>query len=367
MLVVRILRWCNQHTRSVVALGLILGATTSIFDVDLEQGSWLFALLLGIGLLGSTFGIDLTEMRMHDWRTLIWAVTIGVTLKATLIGAIMFCLTGGDVRFFIIAITVAQMDPLSVAALTDKTRLSPRADNLLRAWAALDDPVTVLLTIVVSVMMQLTHIKTGLSFENIQIESLGGFGTYAVENVAFMATLVFLWQQVYAKSGGRSYTYKLILTLVFMTGGIIIGSTWFWMFGVALVGIFLRPTDADVSVRVQRILEVATSVAFTTASIVVGYLLMIHGIEPLLGIALGMCAFLSQVVVTALLPAKRKMTRRDRLYLAGGHQNGVTACLLGLATGTAPIVIPAIVVTHVLHFAWNAALDRHYAQQTAQA
>jgi NhaP-type Na+/H+ and K+/H+ antiporter len=356
------LSWCNLHTRIIVACALLLGAVGSVFGVDVGNASWLFALLLGVGLLSSTFGIDLSEMRLHDWRTLIWAVTVGVTVKAVLIGATMFCLTGGDLRFFIIAITVAQMDPLSVAALTDKAKLSPRADNLLRAWAALDDPITVLLTVIAFVVVRLGHIDIGMSFDSIQVTSLTGFGIYAVQNVAFMATLVFLWQQFYAKSNTKSYAYKLTLTLAFIIGGVLIGSTWFWMFGVALVGIFLRPDSEEVTAKVQRILEIATSIAFTIAGIVVGVLLAKHGIDPLRGVALGICAFVSQIIVTRLLPARKKMSRSDLLYLAGGHQNGVTACLLGLATGTAPIVVPAIVVTHVLHFAWNTALDRHYAK-----
>lgn len=357
-----VLEWCNYHTRTVVVFALLLGATGSAFGIDAGRYSWLFALLLGVGLLSSTFGIDLSEMRSHDWRTLIWAVTVGVTLKAALIGSVMYGLSGGDMQFFVVAITVAQMDPLSVAALTDKAGLSPRADNLLRAWAALDDPVTVLLTVIAFVVMQITHVDIGLSFSSIQVTSLGGFGTYAIQNVAFMATIVFLWQHLYAKLHIASYTYKLTLTLTFMAGGIVIGSTWFWMFGVALVGIFLRPDDTTVTAKVRHILEIATNIAFAVAGIVVGILLLTHGFNLLQGVALGASAFGSQIIVVQFLPARHQMSRRDRLYLAGGHQNGVTACLLALATDTVDIVAVGIVTTHILNFAWNTTLKHHYAK-----
>jgi NhaP-type Na+/H+ or K+/H+ antiporter len=363
MMEMELFRKLRRHfgIRTVVVGALFFGIVGGFFDISFEKSSWFFALLLGIGLLNSTFGIVIEEMKAIDWKILVWAITIGVTVKAAIIGAAMYCLTG-ELRFFVIAVTVAQMDPLSVGALIGKSRLSVRADNLLRAWAALDDPVTVLMTIVLFVVARLTHTDLGLSFDSVQISTLGSFGTYAVQNVAFMTMIVFFWQLAYSKSATKTYTYKLALTLAFMVGGIVVGSTWFWMFGIALVGIFLRPDDVQVSERVQRILEIATNVAFALAGVIIGGLLVIHGIDPLPGIALGVCAFASQaIVVWSLLPSRRKMDRRDRLYLAGGHQNGVTACLLALATGTVPIVVPAIVVTHLLHFAWNAVLDRRYA------
>lgn len=344
--------------RAVVIGMVLMGMIAGSFGLTVEKSPWFFALLLGIGLLGSTFGIDLDEMRRKDWKLLVLAVTVGVTLKAAIIGAAMFLLTG-EMRFFVIAITVAQMDPLSVGALLGKSKLSVRAENLLRAWAALDDPVTVALAILVLVIVRVSGADAGVSFDGAQIQSISSFGVYVVQNIALMASLIFFWERA-CKS--RSTNSKLTFTLVFMTGGIVIGAIWFWMFGIALVGLFMRPDDNKVSEKIGVILERATTLAFYAAGVIVGTLIWVHGIDIWRGVALGAFAFASQAIVTTILVFRRNMSRRDHLSLASGHQNGITACLLALATHTVPIIVPAIVTTHLLHYICNRLIERYYDQ-----
>lgn len=46
----------------MTCVGMVLGG----FGIALDKTPWLFALLLGVGLLGSTFGIDLDALRTED-------------------------------------------------------------------------------------------------------------------------------------------------------------------------------------------------------------------------------------------------------------------------------------------------------------
>lgn len=143
----------------------------------------MFALLLGVGLLGSTFGIDLDALLASDWKLIIWAITVGVSAKASFTGMVMYAVTR-DPRYFVVSISVAQMDPLSVGALVEGSRLSPRAKSLLNAWAALDDPVTVVLTLGALLALKLAHVDIGFTVDSLQVQNLHSLGLYMVHNVA---------------------------------------------------------------------------------------------------------------------------------------------------------------------------------------
>ncbi|MGW5052092.1 cation:proton antiporter domain-containing protein [Actinokineospora sp. NPDC004072] len=106
--------------------------------------AWVITALLGTGLYAAAYGIDLREARTH-LRTVILAVTVGVLAKVAVIAAILVMFFG-DTRMILLAVAVAQIDPLSVAALRHRSNLSPAASSLLSAWASFDDPITVLLT-----------------------------------------------------------------------------------------------------------------------------------------------------------------------------------------------------------------------------
>jgi hypothetical protein len=99
--------------------------------------------MLALGLYVATAGIDNAVARHHKW--LIGRVlTIGVGLKIVLIGAVM--LIFGDWRLLTLAPAMAQIDPLGVAALEERDRMSEQARTILGAWAAFDDPITVVVT-----------------------------------------------------------------------------------------------------------------------------------------------------------------------------------------------------------------------------
>lgn len=172
--------------RGIVTFALLVGFVTSSMGFVLEDNPlmrWSITLMLGIGLLASTYGVDHSEMRREDWKLLLLVLTVGVVLKAVIIFVVMYALFR-ELRFIIIAMTVAQMDPLSVNALLDpeKSKLSTRAANLVRLWAALDDPVSVAMTLFLLVASRAFHVDIGIPFENVEVkQSLEPWGVWHCE------------------------------------------------------------------------------------------------------------------------------------------------------------------------------------------
>jgi hypothetical protein len=128
----------------------------------------------------------------------------------------------------------------------------------------------------------------------------------------------------------------------------------FLMLGLAIVGLFFRP-------YLGRFLEWATRGAFWTAASALG-LILVEGIRLGPGVVLGLAAFGSQVVVGWLI--NWRSPRDDRIDLALGHQNGITAIILALLlepwfSGTVAVVAPAIVVVNLVHSLSNAVWGRH--------
>jgi hypothetical protein len=104
----------------------------------------------------------------------------------------------------------------------------------------------------------------------------------------------------------------------------------------------------------------ATHTAFWTAAAALG-LILAEGVRIVPGVVLGLAAFGSQVVVGTLI--NWRSPREDRIDLALGHQNGITAIILALLLepwfpGTVAVVAPAIVVVNLAHTVSNAVWDR---------
>lgn len=145
-----------------------------------------------------------------------------------------------------------------------------------------------------------------------------------------------------------------------MAGGLIIGTTAYWMFGLALIGLYMRPPEDRVSRVVGKVLEVATTVAFVGAGLVMGMIIYQYGVDLKYGVPLGVVAFVSQTVVTFILIRRARYEPRDRPRIATVHQNGFTATVLALQIAAVPMIAPAIIVTHIIHFVSTVILDRHY-------
>src|ERR1017187_2762654 len=133
-------------TLLIAVLGYIVAKIVGTGDLS-RSSVYLYAAtaLLAVGLYGSTHGISLAEAR-RSVRTVVAAVTLGVLGKSVLISGVMFLLFHRPV-YLVLGVAVAQIDPLSVAAMNRRSGMSKRARTILTAWASFDDPVTVLITI----------------------------------------------------------------------------------------------------------------------------------------------------------------------------------------------------------------------------
>jgi len=165
---------------AVVVAGAVLAVFTDLRDVD--DAGWygvLTAALLAVGLYTSTRGIVLSQARRHV-KLIVLAVTVGVFAKAALIGGALVVIFG-DPIFWVLGIAVAQIDPLSVAALMRGSPMSQRAKTILAAWASFDDPMTVLLALYVPALIVSPQVPSALG-------TSGGLADYSLGlgvNLAF--------------------------------------------------------------------------------------------------------------------------------------------------------------------------------------
>jgi NhaP-type Na+/H+ or K+/H+ antiporter len=329
---------------------------------DLESSDWYMlavAILLAVGLYASTYGIDLREARKH-LKIILAAVTVGVLLKAAIIGGSL-ALIFQDPFFLILGVAVAQIDPLSVANLMKGNRMSKKAKTILASWASFDDPVTVILALYVPLLvMQLTGIELGsiTGDKNINanlvtyIQELGLNLGLAAQAFCLYTVLRFYAKQISAWSAfGVSLAVYVLLALTFS-----VSVLYFMMLGIALIGLFLRPPKFD------RFIGRVITWALWAAAVLLGALL-IGGLDIGKGVALGIAAYVSQIIVGYLLT--RGLPKKDRLHIAFAQQNGITAIILALLfepirPGTVAIVAPAILTANILHNLINREIDKHW-------
>lgn len=360
--------------------GLAIGLLTRPGNpADLPVYTFTAGVLLAIGLYGSTHELEAADVR-ENLRAVVVAVTLGVLLKAALISAVMVFVVGGP-EAVVLGIAVAQIDPLSVAAMGARHRMSRRAKTLLSAWASFDDPMTVLLSFYVAVLA--LRAGGGGTVSMAPDQGAGAdFLLTTLANVILFGIALLAWHLVrrlaagrradgdsaaVATSGGgadgagtRSAAARRadVLALLLVAVLVLVAAAYMLVLAVALAGLFVRVG------RFKPYVNRAVSGAFLIAACLLGVLLA-QGIDPLPGLALGAAAFGAQMVAALLagpwlVPG---ISRVDRYYLGLGQQNGITAILLALALepqfpGTAGVVGPAIVVVNLLHHGANRLLDR---------
>ncbi|HEX6873395.1 MAG TPA: cation:proton antiporter [Micromonosporaceae bacterium] len=301
--------------------------------------------LLAIGLYGATYGIDLHQAR-QDKKIIFSAVTLGVVAKALLIGGCL-AFAFGDPLFIILGVTVAQIDPLSVAALMRDERMSTRARTVLAAWSSFDDPFTVVLAIYAAAVATNTF---GLG--HAAPSGTDPFLLYATDlgaNLALAGIAWLAWRILRRGPAWLQYAALLALVVTAIATG--------WMLAIALIGLFARPAT------LARVIPVLTRWALYAAAVALGVLL-ISGVSIVAGIALGAAAYLAQAIVA--WPLTRRMPTMDRWHLAAAQQNGITAIILALTLqiqfdGVVAVVAPAIVTANLLHTLANHVLDRRTA------
>lgn len=344
--------------------GLAVAAIFSFQGVQNEQWYLLtVAALLAIGLYSSTFGISVQEARAH-LRLIAKAITVGVLLKALIIGTIM-ALVLRDPFGFILGIVVAQIDPLATAALLKGNRMSARAQSILRAWSSFDDPMTVILALYAPVVVAFIagtqwHAISGTAHD-------AGLTGYLIEtgiNLLFAAGIFVLWRLMKRHAKATNYVVIALIALGMyglLAGALSVAVYYFWMLGIAVLGLFMRPP-------IGKVIDHGLHWALSIAAVLLG-ILLINGISIWKGMALGAAAYSAQVIVGFLLT--RKLPGRDRWHIAFAQQNGITAIILALLfesyyPGTVAIVGPGIIVANILHAVMNHGLDVFLAKDFAR-
>lgn len=348
------------------ALGWLAAKLAGIGDVTHSAGYlYLAAGLLAVGLYSSTYGIGLDEAR-HSVRVVLLAATVGVLVKAMLIAALMY-LVFRRPEYLVLGVVVAQIDPLSVAAMRTRPRMSERAKAILLAWASFDDPVTVLLTIYLSgLTLSLLHRGTTFGLGGAADGTLSSFATKTSENLLFAAAAYLAWRPLKhrlrpseqpAADSGNTSRRRLATGTAALAPFFAVAIWRVDMLGLAITGLFFRPP-------LRHWLARTTQAAFLLALFALGMVLG-PGIDLGPGLVLGSAAFGAQIVVAALITWRQSAA--DRVYLALGQQNGITAIILALLLEpafphTVAIVAPSIFVTNVLNVVANALWDRREAR-----
>ncbi|MFD4834628.1 hypothetical protein ACFWPV_33045 [Streptomyces uncialis] len=342
----------------------------------LTEASWYSAmagLLLAVGLYGSTHEIDPGEIR-QDLRALVWTVTLGVLLKAVLIAGVMIA-AFREPEYLVLGIAVAQIDPLSVAAMNRSSRMSPRAKNLLSVWASFDDPVTVLLTLYFSVLAFRFSGRSGSPAAGPAGDGLAAYALSLGGNLLLFAVAVGLWwvpRRLWRRALDRERTRAAmpppgqdtpltspfprltdLLCLLLVAAVVAVAAQTMLMLAVAVLGLVVRVG------RYAALVNRSVAVAFSVAAFVLG-LLLVDGVSPWRGFVLGATAFGAQILI-GLFAVPRlfpDLDRADRVQLGLGQQNGITAIILALALepdfpGTVAVVGPAILTVNTLHYTAN--------------
>ncbi|WP_078863755.1 hypothetical protein [Streptomyces sp. AcH 505] len=330
-----------------VALGLLLDPTALVGTTGYV---FCAGFLLAVGLYGSTYGIDIKALRA-DLAGVLAAVTLGVVLKAALIAGVMV-LAFGRPEYLVLGIAVAQIDPLSVAALGRSGQMSDRARSLLTAWASFDDPMTVLLTLYAAGYAYTASGRTGVPA--VTGGGTRGYATGLALNAALLAVVLLLWwagrkaapalaAAPRGRRAGLLLAGLLVVTMLLVAAGNML------MLAVAVAGLVVRTAAFD------KILGRAVTGAFLAAFLALG-LFLAQGVRLWPGLLLGVSAFAAQAVVALLVMPLfvRGLDRRDRIALGLAQQNGITAVLIALTLerdfpGTVAVVGPAVVTVNLLY------------------
>lgn len=333
-------------------IGFGIGAFADVRGLeDSTAYRFLVVALLAVGLYLSTRGIDVAHAR-PDARLILSVVTVGVLVKAALIGGVL-ALAFQDPLFLLLGVVVAQVDPLSVARATRGDRLSSRAQRILSAWASFDDPVTTVLAVYLAVVLGpvLGSVPMPLVVApEPAIAVLSFLGDALLVGATYL-----LWQLTRRVPHTELWQYLLLLAAV------VVAVLQFQLLAIAVIGLFLRPS-------LRAVEGWALTAAGAAAAALLGVLLS-AGID-LRGVALGLAAYVAHVVVA--LAMTRRLPAADRRHLALAQQSGVTAIVLALLletdfTGVVALVGPAIVTTNLIYLIANRVADRRAPRRRSSA
>lgn len=350
-----------QLGRLVVVAVVGLGCALLFHWRGLEHSTWytvVASLLLCVGLFMAVYDIDKEEAK-REWRIVAVAITLGVLCKYLLIFGALY-LSTQDWRYGVLAMALAQIDPLSVAALMGDMRMSARAKTVLSAWASFDDPMTALATpIIVSIIAKTAHVQLDTGTSSTMIV----YGVILL--VVGTAALLLLRYR-------RKNTLQNLLTephhRAGAAGAIAAGTATRLYSMPAVAGLVFRPAWLT-----ARRAQIIVTTALLGATFLVGVLLA--GGVNWMGIPLGIATYASQIAVAwlvlwvaARLPGATRsaFSRSDAWHIALAQQNGITAVVLALnlepmIPGAIATISLAIITVNLLHFFVNLAYDRQHA------
>lgn len=324
--------------------------------------------LLCFGLYMAVYGIDKVEAKRH-WRVVLIAVTFGVLCKYVIIFLSAFAVTT-DWRYAVLGMAVAQIDPLSVAALQDDPRMNAKTKTILNMWASFDDPMTALATpFILGIAANIAHQDLN---NGGWLDTLKGILPFAL--ALLLVGSVALRRRMHEKHGTRGWVHKLDddeKTKHAALSGVSLVAVPGRLYSVAaMAGWLIRPKWLGEGRRA----ELLTNFALYGATFLLGILLA-GGVDWVGGIVLGCATYASQIIVAWLVmwfaartskaeaSEDRRLSRHDTWHLALAQQNGITAIVLALnlepvINGAVAAVSLAIVVVNLLNFSFNWAFDR---------
>lgn len=343
--------WRTLALLSSVGAGWVIARWLDVEGAESSPAYRFFVTaLLGFGLYASTRGIEIAEFR-SQLGTVLLAVTLGVLAKAVMIAGVVY-LTFGDSRLLVLGIAVAQIDPLSVAALRSKSKMSPSAKALLSAWASFDDPITVLLTVYFTALA--LHASSGAV---VMSAGIGAFALNTLWNLLLAGATYLAWRLflvVRQRLRPSWHTFANVVAGLGVLAVAFVAVIYALLLALALIGLFFRPP-------LGRFVDIGTQIALYAGCVAMGLVLIFDTRWLVIGLVLGAAAYASQVVTAFLLTTPRRW-RGDRVRLALGQQNGLTAIILALLLepdfpGAIAIIAPAIVVVNLLNAACNGLWD----------
>ncbi|MHB9857831.1 hypothetical protein [Streptomyces sp. YIM S03343] len=340
---------------SLAGAGCLVGQWLTL-DVRAHGGlyGWLSSGLLAVGLYGSAQGIRRPQERGDLYRIVV-AITFGVVVKAAFVAAVLWLAFPRDTEYLVLAVAMAQIDPLSVSAMLENRDMSPRAKSLLAAWASFDDPVTTVLVVVIGSMVLDGSASVASGAQD--------YATTLLGNLALLVVAGAVWAVLRQRGPAagtashrgtnRLWRIRRLLRYAALVA-LLATATWqFLMLGLALSALFFRP---ELGAWLGRV----TNAALVVATLLLGVLLA-GGADPLAGTILGAATFAAQILVAAVVGVG--LPRHDRAALCLSQQNGITAIILALLLepslpDAVAIVAPAILVVNVLHLSTTGLLAR---------
>jgi NhaP-type Na+/H+ or K+/H+ antiporter len=298
-------------------------------------------------------------------------VTFGVVCKYLIIFGATYLVTQ-NWQYAVLGMALAQIDPLSVAALSGDKRMTKRTRTILNMWASFDDPMTAIATpLLLGAAASLAHQKIAEGSDWLDI--LASVAPFA--GTLLVIGLLALYRRMRSKNIHAILQDKLDRrepgknVVTGLTGIIAVPMRLYSM--AALAGWFVRPTWLGVGRRA----EFALSTALYGATFLLGILLA-GGVDIVGGVTLGIATYGSQIIAAwlvmwaALLVSKKekrsksKLSRRDTWHLALSQQNGITAIVLALnlepvINGSVAVVSLAIVTVNILNAIGNGLFDRY--------